>query len=86
MRGLVDTLPRNSCIVKWGMFFSKPGIGRMWIGSDAETHCKTKATNAAGFASTPGMIRKLKSGQFRLHSRKKDASTGKRRNLGTFAT
>jgi hypothetical protein len=32
------------------------------------------------------MIRKLKSGEFRLYSRKKDASTGKRRNLGTFST
>jgi hypothetical protein len=32
------------------------------------------------------MIRKLKSGQFRLYSRKKNAQTGKRRNLGTFAT
>jgi len=32
------------------------------------------------------MIRKLKSGQFRLYSRKKDAITGKRRNLGTFPT
>jgi hypothetical protein len=31
------------------------------------------------------MIRKLKSGQFRLYSRKKDAKTGKRRNLGTFS-
>ena len=31
------------------------------------------------------MIRKLKSGHFRLYSRKKDAS-GKRRNLGTFST
>jgi hypothetical protein len=30
------------------------------------------------------MIRKLKSGQYRLYSKKKDA--GKRRNLGTFAT
>jgi hypothetical protein len=30
------------------------------------------------------MIRKLKSGQFRIYSRKKDAKTGKRRNLGTF--
>jgi hypothetical protein len=30
------------------------------------------------------MIRKLKSGQFRLYSRKRDPSTGKRRNLGTF--
>jgi hypothetical protein len=32
------------------------------------------------------MIRKLKSGQYRLYSRKKDQRTGKRRNLGTFAT
>jgi hypothetical protein len=30
------------------------------------------------------MIRKLKSGQFRIYSRTKDAKTGKRRNLGTF--
>jgi len=32
------------------------------------------------------MIRKLKSGQFRLYSRKVDPRTGKRRNLGTFDT
>jgi hypothetical protein len=32
------------------------------------------------------MIRKLKSGQYRLYSRKKDPRTGKRRNLGTFKT
>lgn len=32
------------------------------------------------------MIRKLKSGEYRLYSRKKDESTGKRRNLGTFST
>jgi len=30
--------------------------------------------------------RKLKSGQYRLYSRKTDPRTGKRRNLGTFAT
>jgi hypothetical protein len=30
------------------------------------------------------MIRKLKNGGYRLYSRKKDAKTGKRRNLGTF--
>jgi hypothetical protein len=30
------------------------------------------------------MIRKLKTGQYRLVSRHKDARTGKRRNLGTF--
>jgi hypothetical protein len=32
------------------------------------------------------MIRKLTSRKFRLYSRKKNAKTGKRRNLGTFAT
>ena len=30
------------------------------------------------------MIRKLKSGGYRLYSRKKDPKSGKRRNLGTF--
>jgi hypothetical protein len=32
------------------------------------------------------MIRKLASGEYRLYSRKKNPSTGKRRNLGTFKT
>ena len=30
------------------------------------------------------MIRKLKSGEYRLYSRKKNPKSGKRRNLGTF--
>jgi hypothetical protein len=30
------------------------------------------------------MIRKLRSGEYRLYSRKVDTKTGKRRNLGTF--
>jgi hypothetical protein len=30
------------------------------------------------------MIRKLKTGEYRLYSRKKDARTGRRKNLGTF--
>jgi hypothetical protein len=37
------------------------------------------------FARSP-MIRKLKDGRYRLYSRKKNPKTGKRRNLGTFAT
>ena len=32
------------------------------------------------------MIRKLKSGEYRLYSRMIDPKTGKRRNLGTFKT
>jgi hypothetical protein len=43
---------------------------------------------AAGNASAShlGMIRKLKSGEFRIYSRKVDEKTGKRRNLGTFSS
>ena len=32
------------------------------------------------------MIRKLKSGEYRLYSKKRDPKTGRRRNLGTFRT
>ncbi len=32
------------------------------------------------------MIRKLKSGRYRLYSRRKNPRTGRRRNLGTFRT
>ncbi len=32
------------------------------------------------------MIRKLKSGEYRLYSRKTDPKNGRRRNLGTFST
>ena len=45
---------------------------------------RRRAANDWHRATGLGMIRKLKSGQFRLYSRKKDESKGKRRNLGTF--
>jgi hypothetical protein len=32
------------------------------------------------------MIRKLKSGEYRIYSRKKDPKTNKRKNLGTFSS
>ena len=32
------------------------------------------------------MIRRLKSGKYRLYSRKKNPATGRRRNLGTFSS
>lgn len=32
------------------------------------------------------MIRKLTTGEYRLYSKKKDARTGKRKNLGTFSS
>ena len=44
--------------------------------------------NARGFHSESRAvtIRKLASGKYRLYSRKKNPKTGKRRNLGTFAS
>jgi hypothetical protein len=45
----------------------------------------SQATFTRISASTVGMIRKLKSGEYRLYSRKKDDS-GKRKNLGTFSS
>jgi len=36
--------------------------------------------------TSPDMIRKLKSGEYRLYAKKNDKRTGKRRNLGTFRT
>jgi hypothetical protein len=41
---------------------------------------------AAQSARQMAMIRKLAGGKYRLYSRKKDPKTGKRRNLGTFAS
>jgi hypothetical protein len=43
-------------------------------------------TQGAGGARQAAMIRKLKSGGYRLYSRKLNPKTGRRRNLGTFAT
>jgi len=37
-------------------------------------------------AEETAMIRKLRTGEYRLYSRKTNPSTGKRRNLGTFKT
>ena len=47
--------------------------------------CATKS-DAKWAVLTKIMIRKLKSGGYRLYSRKKNPKTGKRRNLGTFKT
>jgi hypothetical protein len=44
------------------------------------------ATNETIGAAEPTMIRKLKSGEYRLYSRKRNPKTGRRRNLGTFKT
>jgi hypothetical protein len=43
-------------------------------------------TSTTGLVTGGRMIRKLKDGQYRLYSRKKNPKTGKRRNLGTFKT
>jgi hypothetical protein len=47
---------------------------------------KTQHPSRAGGARQAAMSRKLKSGGYRLYSRKLNPKTGRRRNLGTFAT
>ena len=44
------------------------------------------ASSAFSPFSGISMIRRLSDGRYRLYSRKKDPKTGRRRNLGTFAT
>ena len=51
--------------------------GRDKPGHDGLRSIRSKVTS---------MIRKLKSGEYRLYSRKVNPKTGKRRNLGTFKT
>jgi len=61
--------------------------GKTWFGETPEIAggIVGRTTPESRCASHQSMIRKLKSGQYRLDSRKKDAS-GNRRNLGTFST
>ena len=44
------------------------------------------ADTSADSSGVIPVIRKLPSGKYRLYSRKQNPRTGKRRNLGTFAT
>jgi hypothetical protein len=52
----------------------------------ATTGGRTQHPSRAGGARQAAMIRKLKSGGYRLYSRKINPKTGRRGNLGTFAT
>jgi hypothetical protein len=48
--------------------------------------CRSGHPSLGRTASQLTMIRKLKSGEYRLYSRNKSKASGKRRNLGTFDT
>lgn len=63
----------------------QPGAGRARDVREASRNFLT-ANQITPEGVFPYMIRKLKSGRYRLYSRKKDAKTGKRRNLGTFSS
>lgn len=54
----------------------------------AERHPAVASAHPANdeLSEVKPMIRKLKSGEYRLYSRKKNPQTGKRRNLGTFSS
>jgi hypothetical protein len=48
------------------------------------TQAPSRLTQGATLDEGDAMIRKLRSGEYRLYSRKINPKTGKRRNLGTF--
>ena len=50
----------------------------------AYTRGRTPAAGTDCLRREIGMIRKLKTGEYRLYSRKQNPKTGRRRNLGTF--
>jgi hypothetical protein len=52
----------------------------------AKMRSKTQHPSRTGGARQAAMIRKLRSGGYRLYSRKVNPKTGRRRNLGTFKT
>jgi len=59
-------------------------FARIGLLLDAVLICSPTWTSPVGIFFP--MIRKLQSGEYRLYSRKKDAKTGKRKNLGTFSS
>lgn len=61
------------------MRFTRGRYRSTGVGAAIATRMLERASEGAD-----DMIRKLKSGGYRLYSRKKNPKTGKRRNLGTF--
>jgi len=76
--GFIEKLPWGAKIV--GLRIHLPGAPEKGGGAAPRTSVAREG------AEGPAMIRKLKSGEYRLYSRKTNPKTGKRRNLGTFAT
>jgi len=63
--------------------------GQVLKGLSRHEHSRGRVTHAAGLRwiyKEDVMIRKLKSGEYRLYSKKTNPKTNKRRNLGTFTT
>jgi hypothetical protein len=65
---------------------SKPSTEACDGNGSAKTGGDAQHPQRAGGARQAAMIRKLRSGGYRLYSRKVNPNTGRRRNLGTFKT
>jgi hypothetical protein len=62
------------------------GVGNYCAHKMSGTALPQLPPSKANASGKTAMIRKLKSGGYRLYSRKVNPKTGKRRNLGTFET
>jgi hypothetical protein len=72
-------------IERWASLSLNPSYSRRSTGIDCR-HRLFRNNNTSNHHEPALMIRKLTSGKYRLYSRKKDPKTGRRRNLGTFAS
>lgn len=80
-RGIGTRLRRPPWSGAWDGIRGEGAARASMLRMDQASRC---SVGAATRFTDADMIRKLKSGEYRLYSRKKDRRTGKRRNLGTF--
>ncbi|MDH7795336.1 MULTISPECIES: hypothetical protein [unclassified Beijerinckia] len=83
---LHGTIGVNSTDHRLGAADRTSGEGRAARGAVKFVHGTDPARGDLSTMQEVAMIRKLKSGEYRLYSRKLDPKTHKRRNLGTFKT
>src|SRR5258708_6736352 len=79
-KGTVSAMKRNECAVRE----SDARCNSFHARNASGNNYSFRACAAISISMEADVIRKLKTGEYRLYSVKKDAQTGRRRNLGTF--
>lgn len=83
---LIEQMPYLLVVNSVIAFYMPETIGEQAALRREACHLPLMSNHSISKVGGTTMIRKLKSGEYRLYSRKADPKTGKRRNLGTFPT